>query len=126
MKAVNINVSEGFVKLVDVPVKDGMPSLDAMYEIIGCGCIDITTRVVSGVKVKVVCDDEGLLVENPRPSLLSDGHPDLFGNLLLFGANEWLDLRGLNDRECEAIFDSVFTLPYSDLETPCVWASLGV
>lgn len=79
-------------------------SLESLYELIGCRCIDIVTRTVRGVAVNVVCDDEGLLVERPIVSAMTSGlNPALCGNLVLFGIGADMDLCSLTDDEVLAI-----------------------
>lgn len=78
MKMILIDVEKIHVDLVDVN------GLDDYYKYIGCRCIDIVRRNIGGLPVEIVCDDEGLLVDNPKPSAVTiDGEPTLFGNLLI-------------------------------------------
>lgn len=71
------------VENISVGVVDAN-GLDDYYKYIGCRCIDIVRRKIGGLPVEIVCDDEGLLVENPKLSALDmDGQPTLFGNLLI-------------------------------------------
>ena len=78
MKMMLIDVENISVGVVDAN------GLDDYYKYIGCRCIDIVRRKIGGLPVEIVCDDEGLLVENPKLSALDmDGQPTLFGNLLI-------------------------------------------
>jgi len=57
--------------------------LDAYYSLLDCDCIDIVTRKIGGVEYDIVCDDEGLLVDDPVPSAIdTDGSVALVGSLL--------------------------------------------
>lgn len=79
-------------------------SLESLYKLVGCSCIDIVTRTVRGVGVNIVCDDEGLLVETPIVSAMTSGlNPALCGNLVLFGIGDDMDLRSLTDDEVLAV-----------------------
>lgn len=39
--------------------------LSDYYREIGCDCIDITSRIIGGKPFDIICDDEGLLKDNP-------------------------------------------------------------
>lgn len=62
-------------------------SLEEYYRLIDCTTVDIVTKQIAGAYYPIICDDEGLLVSNPRPSaILSDtNNYELFGNLLIAG-----------------------------------------
>ena len=78
MKMLMIDVENREVKMVEAN------SLDDYYKLIGCRTIDIISRSIGDVRVEIVIDDEGALVENPKPSGISvDGTPMLFGSLLI-------------------------------------------
>ena len=58
-------------------------SLDDYYKHLKCDCIDIPTRKVGTVVFDVICDDNGLLIENPVVSAVDKNlRPMLVGNLL--------------------------------------------
>ena len=78
MKYLLLDVENREVKLVEAN------NLDDYYRLIGCRTIDIISRTIGDVRVEIVLDDEGALVESPKPSAISvDGTPVLFGNLLI-------------------------------------------
>lgn len=76
-----VDVQNGDVKILRV--KD---ELETFYELLQCRCIDIVTRRIGGKIFDIVCDDEGLLTESPRPSAITDvgGEVMLVGNLMFF------------------------------------------
>ena len=75
-----IDVNKNKVKVVDVD------SLDSYYSHIGCRCIDIVNRKIGDKRFGIICDDEGLFVENPKTSAITQsGMPMLVGNLLIAG-----------------------------------------
>ena len=58
--------------------------LDDYYRLIGCRTIDIVRRKIGDIYVEIVIDDEGTLVEHPKPSAVDIvGEIALFGNLLV-------------------------------------------
>ena len=78
MKMILVDVKDIDINIVDV---DG---LDDYYKYIGCRCIDIVRRKIGNLEVEIICDDEGLLVDNPIISAIStSGEPMLCGNLLI-------------------------------------------
>ena len=100
MKMLMIDVENRKVEMVEAN------TLTDYYKLIGCRTIDIISRSIGDVRVEIVIDDEGALVENPKPSGISiDGTPVLFGNLLIASGrvNEDGDLTELDQDEIEAI-----------------------
>ena len=100
MKMLMIDVENRKVEMVEAN------TLTDYYKLIGCRCIDIIHRRIGDVEVEIVLDDEGLFVENPKPSAISvDGTPMLFGSLLIASGRvtEDGDLTELNQDEIEAI-----------------------
>ena len=79
-KSYLIDVDEKKAKAVDIDT-----SLESLYETLKVGTIDIVSRKVGGRWFDIVCDDEGLLKDNPKPSAVSpEGKVMLVGNLLFF------------------------------------------
>jgi len=68
------------------------PSLNEYHRLIGCDCITVVTREVSGHPFDIVLDDDGLLKPN-RVSAISveadvfGTQEKLVGNLLIFGVD---------------------------------------
>jgi hypothetical protein len=90
-----------------VEIREGK-HLEDMYRLIGCRCIDITVRRVSGRPYNIVCDDEGLLRDDPTVSAMgTDMRPQLVGNLLLFGIAPDMDTRSLTDEEMGEVDEAV-------------------
>lgn len=78
MKMLLLDVFENELKVVDAN------GLEDYYKFIRCDCIDIVRRKIGDITVEIVCDDEGLLIDNPKVSAIDiDGTPALFGNLLI-------------------------------------------
>ena len=115
MKMLMIDVENRKVKLVEAN------GLKDYYKLIGCRTIDIISRSIGDVRVEIVIDDEGALVENPKPSAISvDGTPMLFGNLLIASGRVTEDggLTELNQDEIETIktwcIDTITTSVYKE------------
>lgn len=95
MKTILVDVYDRSVKPVDVEDK-----LSEFYRLLRCGTIDITQREIGGKVFDVMCDDEGLLTDNPIVSAFdSDGRMALVGNLMFFHTDGEGNLVGLTDNE---------------------------
>lgn len=115
MKRLLLDVENKNVKMVEAN------TLADYYKLIGCRCIDIIHRRIGDVEVEIVLDDEGLLVENPKPSGISvDGTPVLFGNLLIASGRVTDDseLTELTEEEVDEIMDNVATITTSIYTEP--------
>lgn len=78
MRGLLLDVMQNKVEVVEVN------GLDDYYRLIGCSLIDITQRKIAGKYYEIICDDEGLLKENPKISAINDmGQPMLVGNLII-------------------------------------------
>ena len=115
MKMLMLDVENKNVKMVEAN------TLADYYRLIGCRTIDIIHRRIGDVEVEIVFDDEGLLVENPKPSAISvDGTPWLFGNLLIASGRVTDDgeLTELTEEEVDEIMDNVATITTSIYTEP--------
>lgn len=80
--------------------------LQTYYDLIECNAIDIMRRKIGKRYFRIIYDDEGLLVENPKISAISNlGEIRLVGNLVICSdmVTESGDLVGLSDEEAEYI-----------------------
>ena len=115
MKMLMLDVVNKDVKMVEAN------GLGDYYNLIGCEYVDIIHRRIGDVEVEIVLDDEGLLVENPKPSGISvDGTPMLFGNLLIASGRvtEEGELTELTEEEIDEIMDNVATITTSVYKEP--------
>ena len=115
MKILMLDVVNKDVKMVEAN------GLDDYYKLIGCRYIDIIHRRIGDVEVEIVLDDEGLLVENPKPSGIDvTGTPVLFGNLLIASGRVTDDgeLTELAEEEIDEIMDNVATISTSVYTEP--------
>ena len=115
MKMLMLDVVNKDVKMVEAN------TLADYHRLIGCNYVDIIHRRIGDVEVEIVLDDEGLLVENPKPSGISvDGTPMLFGNLLITSGRVTDDgeLTELTEEEVDEIMDNVATITTSVYKEP--------
>jgi len=82
--------------------------LDELYRLLDVRTIDIVTRRVAGLEFTIVCDDEGLLIDRPRPSAIDESrHAMLVGPLLFTAGTHGEDLEGLTDDDVKILTRSV-------------------
>ena len=115
MKMLLLDVENRGVKMVEAN------GLDDYYRLIGCRTIDIVSRTIGDVKVEIIIDDEGLLVNAPKVSAIDiDGTPMLCGNLLVASGRVTDDgeLTELTDAEVDEIMDNVATITTSVYKEP--------
>ena len=115
MKMLLLDVKNREVKMVEAN------ELDDYYRLIGCRTIDIVSRSIGDVRVEIVIDDEGALVDNPKVSAIDiDGTPMLFGNLLVASGRVTEDgeLTELTQEEVDEIMDNVATITTSVYKEP--------
>jgi hypothetical protein len=103
MKTLLLNVKENKVEVLDV---EG--TLEEYYERLDCRCIDIQLRSIAGRNYDIVCDDEGLLVDNPRISAINNyGETMLVGNLMFFHNDGMGNLTGLKDEDIRHLLNNI-------------------
>lgn len=115
MKMLMIDVENRKVEMVEAN------GLKDYYKLIGCRCIDIIHRWIGDVEVEIVIDDEGALVENPKPSGIDvRGTPALYGNLLIASGRVTEDgeLTELTEAEIDEIMGNVDTITTSVYKEP--------
>ena len=96
----NVNANKAPEKL---NIKD---ELQNYYNLIECNSIDIVRRKIGKRYFNIICDDEGMLVDGPKISAISNlGEVRLVGNLVICSdmVTEDGDLVGLSDEEAEYI-----------------------
>ena len=115
MKYLLLDVKNREVKTVEAK------GLDDYYRLIGCRTIDIISRSIGDVRVEIVLDDEGALVDNPKISAINvDGTPMLYGKLLIASGRVTEDgeLTELTEEEVDEIKDNVATITTSVYKEP--------
>ena len=106
MKAILIDVREDKVKLVDPK------GLKDYYRLIGCHTVDIVCRRINGKYFNIICDDEGLLTENPKIAGIDFFCVFLLVGFLIFGGDVVDDggLLGLNEEDVKVIYANITTI----------------
>ena len=116
MKMLMIDVENRKVKLVEAN------GLKDYYKLIGCRCIDIVHRTIGDdIEVEIVIDDEGALVESPKPSGIDvTGTPALYGNLLIASGRVTDDgeLTELTKDEVAELMNNIATITTSVYKEP--------
>ena len=77
-------------------------ALDTFYELLHCDCVDIVSREVGRYgkrRYDIICDDEGLLKDDPYISAIdNNGRAMLVGSLLVVGeADDEGNITSLDD-----------------------------
>ena len=103
MRGLLLDVMQNKVEVVEAN------GLDDYYRLIGCSLIDITQRKIAGTYYEIICDDEGLLKENPKISAINDmGQPMLVENFIIAGeADEDGNLTDLLDADIKHIRENI-------------------
>ena len=115
MKFLFLDVENREVKTVEAN------DLEYYYRLIGCRTIDIVSRTIGDVKVEIVLDDEGVIIDKPKVSAIDiDGTPMLFGNLLVASGRVTDDgeLTELTKAEVDEIMDNITTITTSVYKEP--------
>ena len=115
MKMLLLDVKNREAKTVEANV------LDDYYRLIGCRYIDIVSRTIGDVKVEIVLDDEGAIIDKPKVSAIDiDGTPMLFGNLLVASGRVTEDgeLTELTKAEVDEVMDNIATITTSVYKEP--------
>lgn len=88
-------------------------SNQAFYELLNCRTISCPTRMIEGVKVIVVCDDEGLLKDDPIPAIIGISSETgrivdiIAGSVFLCKFDGVDDITSLSEKEIERILSAV-------------------
>lgn len=86
-------------------------SLSAYYSLLRCTCIDMPVRYIGERRFLIICDDEGLLVEQPVISAIdSDLNPALVGPLFVV-QYDGPDEVSLTDRDIMYVMAHIQSLP---------------
>lgn len=85
-------------------------TLDEYYAALHCTCIDIVTRKIGHRKYAIVCDDEGLLKDNPFITAVSKENMVMLVGALFICADDKEhpgELRSLTTQEKQEIHDHI-------------------
>jgi hypothetical protein len=85
-------------------------TLENIYGLLSVDLIDVTERQIGNFTYDIVCDDEGLFVEEYLPSAYdSKCQPQLVGNLLLVNHDEEGNFASLTDEQIKDLQKQMFT-----------------
>ena len=91
--------TDGTCKIVEI-----VDTLDNLYNVCECSCIDIVSRRIGGKKYDIVLDDEGLLRDAPiMTAIRRDANEMLFGNLFIVKNDGKGNLKSLNEEEIASV-----------------------
>lgn len=86
-------------------------NLDSYYSALNCSCIDIVSRRLGPYRFDIICDDEGLLTDNPRISGIDpQGLPALVGNLFFCRHDSNGNITSLTPAECAFILSRAYPI----------------
>lgn len=86
-------------------------TLESYYKHLDCSIIDIISRRIGGKRFDIICDDEGLLKDDPRISALdSEYQPMLVGNLFVCSHAEGYEI-SLTEEEISHVLRYAVKLP---------------
>lgn len=113
--AVLVDTEKEIFGIVNIPNE-----LDAFYKVLGCRCIDITTRRIGKTVAEIICDDEGLLVEAPKISAINNlGEAQLAGSILIVGNGDSDgNLTSLSNEDANHILSCVQLLSTRKIKKP--------
>ncbi len=106
MKVLYLNVNEGKYPEV-LEIED---ELDSYHKLIGCDCIDVTTRYFNKKPFTIICDDMGFYKENPKVAIWDETRRDvpIVGNVVICGAGDIEgNLTSLSDADVEMLLKNV-------------------
>lgn len=83
-------------------------TLDNLYKVCNCSCIDIVVRKIKGKPFDIVLDDEGLLKTDFQISAVREDYREtLVGNLLIVKNDGKGNLKSLNQEEIDLVRGSI-------------------
>lgn len=102
--------TEGNLSVLDIE-----SSLENYYSHLNCHTIDMVCRGILGREFTVVCDDMGLMVDNPIPTAIyTDGSIALCGNIMIEGMpDDEGNSTGLSDEDVTWIKQNIEELSFS-------------
>lgn len=107
LTAILVDTEKEIFGMVNIPNE-----LESFYELLGCRCIDITTRYIGVNRTfafDIICDDEGLFKEPQKISAIDNlGQPQFVGSILIVGtADEESNLTSLKTKDVNYILGKI-------------------
>ncbi len=99
----------------NLSVLDFESTLENYYSLLKCHTIDMVRRSIAGQHFTIVCDDEGLMIDDPIPTAVyADGSIAFCGNIMIEGMPDNCgNSTGLSDEDITWIKKSVEELSFS-------------
>lgn len=100
-----------------IEVKTIENSLDTFYKMLNCKSIECPTRIIQNQKFIIVCDEQGALKEDRKPSMFIVNTDDkeileiIFGNIFITKFDGVDDFDSLTKEEIQKIFEAVRIFP---------------
>ncbi len=82
-------------------------TVDELHRILNCKRIDIISRKIRGVKVRIVCDDCALFKKDATPSIIFFPNEVIFGNSFICDFDGIDDLCSLSDEDIQQVLSGV-------------------
>lgn len=113
----------GIIDLFGDSVTDkGQSPLPTYYELLKCRCIDIVTRKIGDKWLDIICNDEGLYSNHPRPSVLDlKGRSMIYGNVIITNSTKDGYQRTLSDEDVQEIESNLVWIVDEDILRPVLW-----
>lgn len=103
LKTILLDVENGIVKEVEVENE-----LHAFYKMLNVDMIEFTYPKVGKKEYTIMCDEEGLLKADPKPSAINErGQVQLVGNLMFFNDSPDGDLKSLSEKDIKEIKENI-------------------
>lgn len=115
LRGVLVDTETATIKIVTVE-----DNLRAFYEALHCDCIDIVSRVIAGIPVDIICDDEALLKNTQLLSAATPGRSTdyIYGSILVVGrADEEGNLTSLSPEQARVVKAKSTTIYQTNPET---------
>lgn len=102
--------TEGNLSVLDIE-----STLENYYSLLKCHTIDMVRRSIAGHHFTIVCDDEGLMIDDPIPTaVFADGSIALYGNIMIEGLPDSCgNSTGLSDKDIIWIGRNIEKLSFS-------------
>lgn len=103
LKTILLDVENGIVKEMEVENE-----LHAFYKAMNVDMIEFTYPKIGNKEYTIMCDEEGLLKAEPKPSAINkSGRVQLVGNLMFFNDSPDGDLKSLSEKDIKEIKENI-------------------
>lgn len=101
-KITGVLIADGKATIVEVD-----DDLDSYYKLLDCDLIDIVTRRIGGKYYDIICDEEGLLKDDPAVGMVNefDGRVMLVGRLFICQHDGMGNQKSLSQTEIDDVLE---------------------